>query len=292
MIIGYFNLYIPPMMMVFDIVATLINRHHFVCCLHRLETIDRKLAKENISIDYRSLQRASIVLIVVFTLRKYFMLFVGTLSMELQMFQLYCNLLPMYISCMAKIWFGLLVNNIRKKFDAINTNLEEICVTVKMNKSVGLKEFSVPSERTTIVSKEINEPINPFEFGYLHKEIKTGQKLRVRNNLETPIIQMIQPFMNDESKQQSNDGIEVLTMYEDKPNDINKFGKYQVGNKFDKKLSILCFVHDEMCEIAKIVNYIFSFQMLAMVSYGFLVITVHLYFGYCSFVGQVGPSHK
>lgn len=60
-----------------------------------------------------------------------------------------------------------------------------------------------------------------------------------------------------------------------------------IDNKLDGKLSMLCFLHDEICEIAKMVNHMFSFQMLILMAYGFMTITAQLYFVYCSLVGQV-----
>lgn len=60
-----------------------------------------------------------------------------------------------------------------------------------------------------------------------------------------------------------------------------------IGDKMDKKLINLCRAHDEICEIAKQVNRMFSFQMLITMAYGFLSITAQFYFLYCNLLAQV-----
>jgi hypothetical protein len=60
-----------------------------------------------------------------------------------------------------------------------------------------------------------------------------------------------------------------------------------IGDKMDKKLINLCRAHDEICDIAKQVNRLFSFQMLITMAYGFLAITAQFYFLYCGLLDQV-----
>lgn len=60
-----------------------------------------------------------------------------------------------------------------------------------------------------------------------------------------------------------------------------------IGDKMDKKLINLCRAHDEICEIAKQVNQMFSFQMLITMAYGFMSITAQFYFFYCGLMDQV-----
>ena len=60
-----------------------------------------------------------------------------------------------------------------------------------------------------------------------------------------------------------------------------------IGDKMDKKLINLCRAHDEICEIAKQINRMFSFQMLITMAYGFMSITAQCYFLYCGLLNQV-----
>jgi gustatory receptor len=62
---------------------------------------------------------------------------------------------------------------------------------------------------------------------------------------------------------------------------------FSIGDRMDKKLINLCRAHDEICEIAKQVNRMFSFQMLITMAYGFLSITAQFYFLYCGLISQV-----
>jgi gustatory receptor len=62
---------------------------------------------------------------------------------------------------------------------------------------------------------------------------------------------------------------------------------FVIGDKMDKKLINLCRAHDEICEIAKHVNRMFSIQMLIIMAYGFMSITAQFYFLYCGLLKQV-----
>lgn len=61
----------------------------------------------------------------------------------------------------------------------------------------------------------------------------------------------------------------------------------EIGDKLDSKLINLCRIHDELCEIAKKINRMFSFQMLITMAYSFMFITAQCYFMYCALLGQV-----
>jgi hypothetical protein len=60
-----------------------------------------------------------------------------------------------------------------------------------------------------------------------------------------------------------------------------------VGERMDRKLINLCRAHDEICEIAKQVNRMFSIQMLITMAYGFVFITAQFYFMYLGLLNQV-----
>jgi gustatory receptor len=63
--------------------------------------------------------------------------------------------------------------------------------------------------------------------------------------------------------------------------------EFLIGDKMDKKLILLCRLHDEICEIGKSINAMFSFQMLLTMAYGFMSTTAQFYFLYCGLMGQV-----
>jgi 7tm Chemosensory receptor len=68
---------------------------------------------------------------------------------------------------------------------------------------------------------------------------------------------------------------------------LNDGRDFSIGDRMDKKLINLCRAHDEICEIAKQVNRMFSFQMLITMAYGFLSITAQCYFLYCGLISEV-----
>lgn len=124
-------LYFDPLMLVVDVVAFIINRHRLTNCLAQMEHIDNKLLQENILINYQHLRRLSGILIVLVTSLE---MFTTILSFFLfrddgnellsQTLWWLISLLPIYFSSLAKIWFIVLVYNVRQKFTAINGQLE------------------------------------------------------------------------------------------------------------------------------------------------------------------------
>lgn len=56
-----------------------------------------------------------------------------------------------------------------------------------------------------------------------------------------------------------------------------------------KKLTKICQLHDEICDIAKSINQMFSFQMLILMAYGFMSLTAKFYFVYCGLSRQNIP---
>lgn len=64
---------------------------------------------------------------------------------------------------------------------------------------------------------------------------------------------------------------------------------FVVNDKMDQMLTNLCQLHDEICDIGKVVNRMFSFQMLILMAYGFVAITAQCYFMYCGIADQVIP---
>lgn len=259
-------------------IATLINQRHLVRCIQHLESIDSKLAKENITMNYKPLQRLSICLIIIIVCRKLLMILFGYFVFELNFFQLWCMYVPIFVSILSKVWFVLIVSNIRKKFEAINNHLDEMSDSLNATKEKRLPSEIFHSNNDDKMSLE--DVTSDFVTDFLRKEIVSKPKLR---------------FMQIPAKSTKlvdfSLGGEVL----DANLSRNPKGRFplstntgpSIGDKYDERLINLCFVHDEICEVASIANYMFSFQMLMLMAYGFLGITAQLYFVYCSLAGQV-----
>lgn len=71
---------------------------------------------------------------------------------------------------------------------------------------------------------------------------------------------------------------------------VNDNNRFIIENKLNKKLTRLCTLHDEICDIGKTVNQMFSFQMLILMAYGFMSLTAKFYFVYCGKTSQVGQD--
>lgn len=220
---------------------------------------------------------------------------------ELNVFELWSMYVPICVSVLSKIYFVLIVCNIRKKFDAINSYLDELANSLNsLNENNSLNKHS--NEET--VGVDNNNSQNKFHAhqtnvptaatiqpGYLQREIVVKPKPKFFQIMTRPALNLVKPFESREFV-----GNTAFTRSE-RMNDstrfpINEFplarnGPIVVGDRFDKRLTNLCFLHDEICEIVGIANYMFSFQMLMLMAYGFLGITAQLYFVYCSLANQV-----
>lgn len=78
-----------------------------------------------------------------------------------------------------------------------------------------------------------------------------------------------------------------------KPNPmINMAHESELSNatKVEEKLNNLCQIHDEICEIGKAMNGLWSYPILSLMAYGFLIFTAQLYFLYCATQSQSIPS--
>lgn len=68
--------------------------------------------------------------------------------------------------------------------------------------------------------------------------------------------------------------------------------RFIIESKLNKKLTRLCQMHDEICDIGKTINQMFSFQMLILMAYGFMSLTAKFYFVYCGLTQQVLDQRK
>lgn len=282
--------------MALDMIATLINQRHLVRCIQRLEQVDEKLAKENVQIDYGSLKKLSIILITVTLFRNCLMILFGYFVFDLNVFQLWSMYVPICVSVLSKVYFVLIVCNIRKKFDAINFYLDELANSLNtLNesnlhaKNVNEENVGVDNNNTNTQKKSTNRSTNVqtiFQPGFLQQEIVVKPKPKFFQIMNRPALNLVKPFDSNNfvgNGRFLNESIRFP---------INEFplarnGHVAVGDRLDKRLTNLCFLHDEICEIVGKANYMFSFQMLMLMAYGFLGITAQLYFVYCSLANQV-----
>lgn len=300
-------------MMALDMLATLINQRHLIRCFKNLERIDEKLSNEGVEINYKPLERLSIVLIVVTFCRNILMILFGYFEFQSNVFRLCTIYVPICVSVLSKIYFVLIVCNIRMKFDAINLYLDELANSLSalnqskleaknMNMRFGSdnatnNENNISRSRSNNANRQSAErPI----AGFLPNEIFVKPRPKFFQIL--PAMNLVKPFDsrkfndNDVSAGNGDDNEEIPSIARHLNQQIqfpmNEFpqarnGAIVIGDRFDKLLTNLCYLHDEICEIVGIANYMFSFQMLMLMAYGFLNITSQLYFVYCNLANQV-----
>lgn len=296
-IIGLFVLYMEPIMMTTDMIATLINQQHLARCFQRLQQVDDELAKENVQIDYRSLKRLSLILIIVTLCRKVLMILFGYFVFDLNIFQLWSMYVPICVSVLSKIYFVLIMCITQKKFDAINKYLDELANSLlnendfrNQHSHEGTDGVDNNNQKNKSRTTQSNSR-SALQTGYLKKEIVVESKPKFFRIMNRPALNLVKPFESQEltsnTEFRRSDQLNNSTRFP-----INEFPLVRnepivVGDRFDKRLTNLCFLHDEICEIVGITNYMFSFQMLMLMAYGFLGITAQLYFVYCGLADQV-----
>lgn len=289
-----------PAMMAVDIIATIINQKKLIQCIKRMEEIDKKLCAENISINYKQIKNLSYLLIALAMARTITIIVLCVIFFpgDSNNFGAFFSV---FVSTLSKIWFVIIIYNIHEKFNAINDYLKNLSETLK--KRDGNPAVTInPNINSNLVSNSIHSQSKPANksdisiisgpFGYLQKEIaprrKSKQFLKKLFDQKQTDVKLVKPYPETDGKKGDQIDETPAQIYyfqnflHENPNDA-----LIVGDKFDKKLTTLCKLHDEICEVAKVANSMFSFQMLALMAYGFIYITAQLYFVYCGLVGQV-----
>ncbi|XP_055546403.1 gustatory receptor for bitter taste 66a [Wyeomyia smithii] len=278
--IGIFIIYMEPLMMCIDLIASMINQKMLIECMDRLDKVDQKLAGENISIDNRRIQRYIMILLVAvlifeLLLTTYnFVVFVDVITLWSLLW--FVTAFPTGINSASRIWFVILVLAVRHRFRAMNKHMDELA---------GLLEEHNERWEDELEIEKHNIPMN-----YLEKEIFTirshrGIGLQSRK-LGAPVGTNIINVRPIEKRLEDEKAIALKqSMF-----DFLTFDKYmRIDEKLDKKMILICRTHDELCEIGKSVNHMFSFQMLVSMAHGFMAITAQFYFLYCALSGQDVP---
>lgn len=291
MVIGIFIVYMEPFMMSIDTIASIFNQRRLIVCLTRLVKVDERLANENIYVQNKRIQTITIVCLV-FTLLcemglvlfNYFLQFQISDDFILQMFWWFCTGLPIFTNSVARVWYIILVLVVRERFNVINEYFADAQESFKRTKtkynSFSQKNRSSSAETVGYLSKEITGPKNSFsQIGLAKRETKPPPSFKSNK------IHIINPPAALDQKTADAEDKSVADSFFVFGNE----NEFTIGNKLDKKLVELCRIHDELCEIAKSINQMYSFQILLTMAYGFMSVTAQFYFLYCGLVGQAIP---
>lgn len=299
--------------MLVDIASMIYHQKKFMLCVERLESIDEQLYKCRIFLDYNHLKRLTNILLGVVIGQVFFMGGVSYLTFEINSFWWYGVYIPLFVNAFAKLWFVIFVEGIRQRFIAINSHLDDLAV-IFGDKRNAASEIDIRRSHQALWRRGANlrrendvshagtgsreSSPNSYQFipkQFVNKIIKAAADRSFSRNNKIHFIKPARPGGGIEistSPWTPPDAEPVLAKtHYSRSNSVASHTPIQtvaiVDNKLDGKLSTLCYLHDGICEVGKLVNQTFTVQMLILMAYGFLAITAQLYFVYCGLVGQV-----
>ncbi|GAB0093046.1 Gustatory receptor [Sergentomyia squamirostris] len=276
-VIGVFIIYMEPALMVADILAMMINQKDLIRCMEHLQTVDDKLRKENIPLEYRRVSfLINVILVIalsceVILISFNYFLFELTQDAFIASLTWFLTALPLMTNSVARVWYIALVCMVRQQFLAINEyfmRTQEVFLEIKL-------KYTEKGGRSAEKSPRGVETVGYLDREILAKHRATPEKVPLSDFPPPPI--QVHPTNQPAT---IRDSLLAFTLNEK---------HFSVGDKMDKKLILICRLHDEVCEIGKLVNKMFGFQMLITMAYGFMSITAQFYFLYCGLVGQKIP---
>ncbi|XP_058118846.1 gustatory receptor for bitter taste 66a [Anopheles ziemanni] len=307
--IGIFIIYMEPLMMCTDMLAAMINQKRFIECFDRLGRVDGKLASVGILLDNRRAKRTSIFLLLAMLLFESIITVYSFISFETVYSPWsmiwFVTTIPTALNSVSRIWYVTLVLAVRHRFNAMNAHMNAIAQGIlHFKEQYGGEPESVGADiPLDYLEREIFTV-----YTQRKKQLLAGTPPKKRTQQPTPKIITVKPYEGKPltlAEPIKPDGgllhgsAVVLAPGAAKPGDT--FGPAQeylptdlrqrprIGPRMDNKLILICRTHDELCEIGKIINRMYSVQMLIAMAHGFVTITAQFYFLYCGLTGQDVP---
>lgn len=274
-VIGLFIVSMEPFMMAIAVLSNIFYQKRFIECIERLAKVDERLhiitAK---SVDGGRVKRLTYILILATCVLEIGLVLFNFLQFQISddiLYQTYwwiASGIPIYFDAIARLWYLVMIYLVKLRIEAVNEYCYELQTTFKAKKD----KFEI----VNAIHQDSNVPT--VSIGYLGKEIKDPMK---RNNKKVLFAKT--------NKIHSGMGRESARIFVTSKGENLKGDTFIVNDTMDKKLIELARLHDELCEVAKLINKIFSFQILITMAYGFMGVTAQLYFLYCGLVGQEIP---
>ncbi|XP_050333008.1 gustatory receptor for bitter taste 66a [Bactrocera neohumeralis] len=291
-VIGIFLTYIGLGMMITDQLSALRNQSKTGELYERIRAVDEQLLKENVYVDISKTAK-NILLMIVLTVVCELIILISTYITLVELTDWKAILwlfscFPTLYNSLDKIWFANTLSALKQRFFVINMALEDMVESHERLKrwtenggDGGGQIFRRPSIA--------NVSIDP-SLEYLYKELTHMEAVKAYNmarNKISPIAHSLNSF---------GDALETPKKpykYTSQPPTFNMVYESELNKdieKVEEKLNNLCQLHDEICEIGKLVNELWSYPILVLMAYGFLIFTAQLYFLYCATQGQAIPS--
>nr|XP_014092962.1 gustatory receptor for bitter taste 66a [Bactrocera oleae] len=289
-VIGIFLTYIGLGMMITDQLSALRNQSKIGELYERIRTVDEQLMKQNVIVDISKTAK-SILLMVVLTVVCELIILIST-YITLVNYTDWKSILwlfscfPTLYNSLDKIWFANTLSALKHRFFVINTALEDMVEShEKLKRWTENGGDGQVFRRPSIANVSIDPALE-----YLYKELTHMEAVKAYNmarNKISPIAHSLNSF---------GDALETpkkLQKFISQPPTFNMVYESELNKdieKVEEKLNNLCQLHDEICEIGKLVNELWSYPILVLMAYGFLIFTAQLYFLYCATQNQPIPS--
>ncbi|XP_058977932.1 gustatory receptor for bitter taste 66a-like [Musca domestica] len=264
-VLTYFSLFIY----LSDRITGLRNQDKFIELFENLQELEEELMEQGIRcnnniIKYRVIffiimAAISETLVFVFTFA--FLVDRDSWSAWLWTF----TAVPTFCNSLDKIWFFGILLAIKKRFEALNNEFDNIAKKIENN-------LPLQKERKPIISAFRENKANKF-----------NRKIHVQpvSKTDIPGIYLGEVIRNHAAFAPTTPSVRELKSSSPKPSIINEFGVLE--DKFVK----LCQLHNDLCMLAVDLNDLWAFPILALMGYGFFIITAQLYFFYCSNASQI-----
>ncbi|XP_017011882.3 gustatory receptor for bitter taste 66a [Drosophila takahashii] len=286
-VIGLFLTYIGLIMMATDQLTALRNQGRIGELYERIRLVDERLYKEKCVMDNSTIGRRiriMLVMTVIFELSILLATYLKLVDYTQWMSLLWIvSAIPTFINTLDKIWFAVSLYALKERFEAINATLEELVTTHEKYKLWlrGDQEVAAPLDSS-------QPPQYDSNLEYLYKELGGLDMGSIGKgsgkNKVAPVAHSMNSFGEPIDAASGKPPPHPLAS--------NMVHESELGNaaKVEEKLNNLCQVHDEICEIGKAMNELWSYPILSLMAYGFLIFTAQLYFLYCATQFQSIPS--
>uniref|UniRef100_A0A182UJD5 Gustatory receptor n=1 Tax=Anopheles melas TaxID=34690 RepID=A0A182UJD5_9DIPT len=309
--IGIFIIYMEPFMMAVDMVAGLINQKRLAQCFDRLARLDNHLAGEGVMVNNGRMRRYSIVLLLLMLLFEAIITVYSFVAFEEEFnawsLIWFITTIPTALNSVCRIWYVMLVSAIRQRFNAMNAHMNAIAHGILHYKEqyAGEPDADIAEISLDYLEKEIFTV-----YTQRRKQLTVATPPKKTNANATTKVITVKPY---QPKQPASPPLKPSVTSPPPPPHHNSamqpwpaadavgYGPAQeflptdrrlrphIEQRLDNKLILFCRTHDELCEIGKVVNRMYSVQMLVAMAHGFVAITAEFYFLYCSLTQQEVP---
>lgn len=190
-------------MLSIDVIGFLINQKSLIVLLERMQRVDDKLLKENIEINYTNTRRLTYILVALITVFEFSLVtynFVLFQDGQFQSIWWFVTCIPLFFSSISKVWYIVLVFNVKQKFEAINNHFENTAAFFEELRKKNTKAKQKLSDLEDDSKSVLHDSIE--HGGYLQREIY-AKPLFKRNRVQPGSVISV-------SAKSNNDIVQVL----------------------------------------------------------------------------------